>query len=201
MGSANETTQQNNIFSYWLSPYPECSLWMIYHQQESKEQSSMKTKSSTRIFPQVSEWLNLTAFLNSVQRLSLKEMPLTHCGWMMHIHVYASVNYTIIGSDNGLSPGQHQAIIWINFRILLTGPLRTNFSEILIKNLYVFIQENAFENVVWKFLSWAQCVNSLWTSDAIWRQSSGSTLVQVMAWCLTAPSHYLNQCWLIISKV
>ena len=28
-----------------------------------------------------------------------------------------------------------------------------------------------------------------------------STLVQVMACCLTAPSHYLNQCWLIISKV
>ena len=23
-----------------------------------------------------------------------------------------------------------------------------------------------------------------------------STLVQVMAWCLMAPSHYLNQCWL-----
>ena len=22
-----------------------------------------------------------------------------------------------------------------------------------------------------------------------------STLVQVMAWCLTAPSHYMNQCW------
>ena len=22
-----------------------------------------------------------------------------------------------------------------------------------------------------------------------------STLVQVMAWCLTAPSHYLSQCW------
>ena len=28
----------------------------------------------------------------------------------------------------------------------------------------------------------------------------GSTLVQVMAWCLTAPSHYLNQCWLCISQ-
>ena len=25
-----------------------------------------------------------------------------------------------------------------------------------------------------------------------------STLVQVMAWCLVAPSHYLNQCWLLI---
>ena len=30
---------------------------------------------------------------------------------------------------------------------------------------------------------------------------SGSTLAQVTACCLTAPSHYLNQCWLIISKV
>ena len=46
-----------------------------------------------------------------------------------------------------------------------------------------------------------QWVNSLWPSDAIWRQMSGSTLAQVMACCLTAPSHYLNQCWLIIRKV
>ena len=43
--------------------------------------------------------------------------------------------------------------------------------------------------------------NSLGPSDAIWRHKSGSTLAQVMACCLTAPSHYLNQCWLIISKV
>ena len=30
---------------------------------------------------------------------------------------------------------------------------------------------------------------------------SGSTLAQVMDCCVRAPSHYLNQCWLIISKV
>ena len=30
---------------------------------------------------------------------------------------------------------------------------------------------------------------------------SGSTLAQVVACCLTAPSHYLNQCWLIIRDV
>ena len=40
---------------------------------------------------------------------------------------------TIIGSDNGLSPGRRQAIIWTNAGILLIGPLRTNFSEIFIK--------------------------------------------------------------------
>ena len=44
-------------------------------------------------------------------------------------------------------------------------------------------------------------VNSLRPSDAIWRHRSGSTLAQVMACCLTASSHYLNQCWLIICKV
>ena len=42
-------------------------------------------------------------------------------------------NLTIIGSDNGLSPGRCQAIIWTNPGILLIGPLGTNFSEILIE--------------------------------------------------------------------
>ena len=48
---------------------------------------------------------------------------------MTHICV---VKLTIIGSDNGLSPGRRQAIIWTNAEILLIGPLGTNFIEILI---------------------------------------------------------------------
>ena len=35
-------------------------------------------------------------------------------------------NLTIIGSDNGLSPGWRQAIIWTNAGILLIGPLGKN---------------------------------------------------------------------------
>ena len=46
---------------------------------------------------------------------------------------YASVNRVNIGSDNGLSPGRRQAIIWASVGILLIGPLVINFSEILIK--------------------------------------------------------------------
>ena len=42
-------------------------------------------------------------------------------------------NLTIIGSDNGLSPGRRQAIIWTNTGPLLIGPLGTKFSEILIE--------------------------------------------------------------------
>ena len=36
--------------------------------------------------------------------------------------------------------------------------------------------------------------NPFWPSDATWRHRSGSTLAQAV----TAPSHYRNQCWLII---
>ena len=42
---------------------------------------------------------------------------------------------TIIGSDNGLSPGWRQTIIWTTTGILLIRPLGTNFNEMSIQNL------------------------------------------------------------------
>ena len=54
---------------------------------------------------------------------------LTHWGRVTHICVG---KLTIIGSDNGLSPGRRQAIIWTNAGILIIEPLGTNFSDILI---------------------------------------------------------------------
>ena len=45
-----------------------------------------------------------------------------------------------------------------------------------------------------------QWVNPLWPSDNIWHHGAESTLVQVMACCLMAPSRYLNQCWPLISR-
>ena len=72
-------------------------------------------------------------------------------------HIWVS-NLTIIGSDNGLLPGRRQTIIWANAGILLIQTVVKNFSN---SNSYIFIQENAFENVVWKMsaiLSQPQCV-------------------------------------------
>ena len=62
-------------------------------------------------------------------------------------------NLTTIGSDNGLLPGRHQAIIWTNAGILLTGPLETKIQGSLNQNFYIFIQGNAFENVVCKMVA------------------------------------------------
>ena len=51
--------------------------------------------------------------------------------------------------------------------------------------------------------SWSLSVsfNTLWPSDVIWWHRSGFTLAKVMACCLMAQSHYINQCWLLISEV
>ena len=45
-------------------------------------------------------------------------------------HICVS-NQTTIGSDDGLSSGRHQAIIWTNDGIVLIGTLGTKFTEIL----------------------------------------------------------------------
>ena len=70
----------------------------------------------------VTNWPNLTT-------LGARK-ALTHWGGMMHICVSI---LTVFGSDNGLSPGGCQAIIWTNLGMLLIGPFGTNFSEVLIK--------------------------------------------------------------------
>ena len=62
--------------------------------------------------------------------LQLFIKPLTHWGRVTHICVS---NLTTIGSDNGLSPERHLAIICTNAGILLIGPLGTNFIEILVE--------------------------------------------------------------------
>ena len=69
---------------------------------------------------------------------------------------------TIIVSDNGVSPDQCQAIIqcWNIFNWTLGNKLQWNLNQ----NSYIFIQENALENVVWKMvaiLPRPQCVKNI----------------------------------------
>ena len=68
-------------------------------------------------------------YVNFMLKNDILSIQLTHWGRVTHICVD---KLTIIGSDNGLSPGRRQTIIWTNVRILLIGPLGANFSEILI---------------------------------------------------------------------
>ena len=64
---------------------------------------------------------------------------------------------TIFGSDNGLSPGRRQTIIWTNAGISLIGPLGINLTEILTE-----IHTFSFKKLHLKMSSvkWPQCVEA-----------------------------------------
>ena len=68
--------------------------------------------------------------------------PLTH--WSQVTHICVS-KLTIIGSDNGLSPGRCQASILTNAGILLIGPLGTNPHEILIEMQIFSLKKKHFK--------------------------------------------------------
>ena len=76
--------------------------------------------------------MHVTTYLRRQPIAGLAEYILSQWGRVTHICVGKQ---TIIGSDNGLSFGRRQAIIWTNCWILLIGPPGTNFSEISTKIL------------------------------------------------------------------
>ena len=86
---------------------------------------------------------------------------------------------TIIGSDNGLSPGRRQAIIWNNAGLLLIEPLGTNLSEISIGIQTFSLKKNAFENVVCEMASICLGLNVLtqWLLSAWFIDNSNYDMV------------------------
>ena len=102
-----------------------------------------------------------------------------------------------------------------NVPLLLTWKNKMTSEKFYNNMIAKFGHQNFFFNLLDFLIVWSWSDNwlhlkvqtylvilltSLWQSDAIQWHKSRSTLVQVMACCLMAPSHYLNQCWLIISR-
>ena len=74
-----------------------------------------------------SSWMGSTMKRRNTYTVFFLQLISRYC------RIYASVNQVSIGSNNGLSPDQRQAIIWTNARISLIGPLGTKFNEFRIK--------------------------------------------------------------------
>ena len=108
---------------------------------------------------------------------------LTHWGRVTHICV-SKLNS--IGSDNGLSPGRRQAIIWTNDGILLIRTFRTHFSEILSKMHTFSFKKMHFKMSSGKWRPSCLGLNELnyWgqvTYICIRKQGHRSSVVQIMA--------------------
>ena len=180
----------------WLKPVPPShymtQCWLAVNYTHRHEVWSKYKYFQLRIL----DWKKLSTMSMWMAWVYSGCLDLTHWGRVTHICVG---NLTIIGSDSGLSAPSH----YLNqcWNIVNWTP-RNKLQWNVYRNSYIFIQENPFENVVWKMvaiLSRPQCVNSLATGDGFQHHESWSILVQVMALCLMAPSHYLNQCWLIVA--
>ena len=127
---------------------------------------------------------------------------------------YSSTNHDstdgiVVSSYNvkSLKPGDAYKHQWISSSLVQVMAWHLFSPKPLVEPVLTYCQFDSKKQASLKFwlnsrqfhLSWPQWVNTLWSRDDIW-QGTGSTLVQVMARCLSAPSHYSNQCWLI-SKV
>ena len=106
-------------------------------------------------------------------------------------HIYASVNWVIIRSGNGLLLTWCQAIIWTCDNKLFIEPLGTDFIE--VKKKMLSIQENAVENVVCKMaaiLSHPRCVKySSAYKVLIWLEIPNQVIMPPHYWLLTKICH------------
>ena len=114
-------------------------------------------------------------------------------------------------ADNKFKCIFFKKILWISNKISLKCIVwRLNDNKWALVQLMAWCQANTWTDVdqdVWchnNGVTRPQCVNkakvetiwickSLWPGNYIWWHRPGSTLAQVMACCMTAPSNYPNQ--------
>ena len=171
ISSFSHATYKNDFFITKFSTWGDSSAVMAcakklqrcYSQglKYSEKKFPVSLNRDGKIISEISSWCCIQhawlIFISTLFAYVLGPLSLTH--WSRVTHICFS-KLTTIGSDNGLSPGQCQAIIWTNAGILLIQTLGTNFSEILRK-MYTFSFKSIFGNVVWKMsaiVSRPQCV-------------------------------------------
>ena len=145
-----ETILHCNVISHWLGTY---------------------TKRSSNVSP-------LMYIIICGANALLKPTPISHTyikpvmwyykgKWQYLNSLRPSSKLTIIGSDNSLSPGRRQAIIWTNDGILLIGALGTNFSEILIEVQIFSFWKNRLKVSSVKWRAFCVGLNELTNDDLV----------------------------------
>ena len=139
-----------NVFRYF-SKIMNLTIWTFYILVVS--QTNLH-KNSAEYFPQQVNNVINTTHPTCTQGF----IHVTNGSRVTHICIS---KLTIIGSDRGLFPSWHQAIIWTNAWILLIWPCGTYFNGFFEQYSYISIQENALENVVWKWQPFSLALNVL----------------------------------------
>ena len=118
-----------------------------------------------------------------VNESTLGKICLTHWGRSL----------TIIGWDNGLSPGRHQATIWTSAGILLIRLLGTNFSEILIEIHTFSFQQMHLKRSSAKWQPFCLGINVLITTDVKPKKQSSFLRHAVIAYLVWSTFTQANE--------
>ena len=124
--------QNNRICELILLLWENINMILRMKTESKKKKKKILNHSYWRTLLAIRDYFHCCSFeinINNNNRWNMKNtdrLRLTHWGRVTHI---CASKLTIIGSDNGLSPGRRQAIIWTNAGILLIRTLGTNFSE------------------------------------------------------------------------
>ena len=113
---------------------------------------------------------------------------------------YVNMHSTVKFINTHLETGPTKPVPWLMLPWLLVSPNYQQLYQRLCRISRSLFSTRRNLNYLCH-LGFDKPFNSFGPSDAICRQRSRSRLAQVMACCLTTPSHYLNQCWLITSMV
>ena len=130
---------------------PHC--WVTRDQRVSLTQHSV-TDNKNKSLENAAKCYHQTAEQLPGPRFNIKTVsPSLH---MLKIRRSRDSKLTIVGSDNGLSPGRRQTIIWTSERILSIRTFRTHFSEI-VSEIHTF----SFKKTHFKMSSgkwWPSCL-------------------------------------------
>ena len=165
-----------------------CRLWVIYVREDN---DSNVQAMITRLI-----WTSLSA----VPRKAVKfTHSLTHSSFVPHLQSYVNrdnMHWPILLTQ---CSGNIIARLLANGWTIFTCKLHCYW----LKGLWVMTASihNTIRNT--NSLKAIRAASSLTHCGLVtpYGDRSGSSLAQVMACCLTAPSHYLNQWWLIINEV
>ena len=122
------------------------NFWNSFHMCFKMSNIFLESKTSIRVYTAYLLYLmhgSIILFSHVLAYRCIARSTKTHLSQVPH--VYASVNWISIDSDNDLLPVRRQTIAWDNASLLSIGPSETNCNYILNRNSNILVQENALE--------------------------------------------------------
>ena len=169
----------------WI-PLTKASDADVYCDLRLNKQLSKQSRRRWFAMPLRSLWRHCNEYINCLYVCTRLVVHLTLWGLVTHICIS---KLTFIGSDKGLLPGAPPSYYLNLYWNIVNWTLGNKLQWTLNRNLYIFIQENAFENDVWKWLPFCLSLNVLIVGGTL-QHLIDSVINQNSSWGNSGSHHF-----------